>query len=469
MGYREKLQQTIDLIGEDYYIDPEEKKVGRQTILHWNTSLLVLSYVMNKNPLIIGEPGFAKTTSAKTISALMSGYPFDLYESAQIQGHPDQTFETMLARLDFSKLDKEEAVIWLSSAYLPVRIIDEIRRLPAGNQNELLNMLQTGRINYLNSTFYTGETPFFATANHQDEGSYILIPPLCDRFSIHVELGHIGAMYTGEIARAKKNIKELCDPKITNRILSIINDKEKSIEEKLETIEKERDSYRKFLEYELGVSLFDAEDRKNITEEISSIKVTNEAMIFLQMIDAELNYTPTFGRKRSSDKRDTNNHGANLASNNTKNAASPRAILEGIDDYAKAIVYLRGEKAVRKEHVFAVAPHALGHRLDFENEFKSKYANEKRPGHFGAPTEMFLAEKLVEGIEENYKKVKIDLDLLMSAYLISNAKEKNKIPELSLSIQQWARANDLLNNEDLVDHPLAKEYIRAIKRTRSRF
>src|SRR3989338_6603078 len=168
--YADDLIKNICLVGRNYYIDPIYKEVGSKEVEHWNTALSVISYVLDANQLSIGEPGFAKTTGAKVICCIMSGYPYDIYEAAQIQGHPDQTFETMLARLDFSKLATEERVIWLSCAYLPVCIVDEINRLPGGKQDELLNILETGRLTYLNSTLYKGRMPFFATANHPDDG-----------------------------------------------------------------------------------------------------------------------------------------------------------------------------------------------------------------------------------------------------------------------------------------------------------
>ena len=120
--------------------------------------------------------------------------------------------------------------------------------MPSGNQDELLNALETGRFNYLNSTFYVGKTPFFATANHPDDGNHILIPPLRDRFRIHVEAGHLGATYRQDIKRCRKNIDaDLRDEKTTTRILEIINDPEKSVKQRLDAITKAREGFVKKL------------------------------------------------------------------------------------------------------------------------------------------------------------------------------------------------------------------------------
>ncbi|MBI4980396.1 AAA family ATPase [Candidatus Woesearchaeota archaeon] len=456
--YPEKLITDIALIGENYFIDPEVKVISGKEFLHWNTTLLVLSYVLDANPLIVGEPGFAKTTAAKVIASVMSGLPFDLYEAAQIQGHPDQTFETMIARPDFSKLAREESVIWLLSAYLQVRIIDEINRLPTGKQDELLNALQTGRFNYLNATFFSGRTPFFATANHPDDGNHILIPPIRDRFTISLELGHIGASYRKDIRRAKENIAELCQEPLTCSVIGLINDKSISIVDKLKRIQQEQSKFARIIESEpMNGHVFSAEDRINTKQEIWKVPLTSEAEALLQIIDSELNNTYNFGRKRSNDPIDSSNHAFSLASTKTHNAFSPRGALDGLEDYAKALAYLGGVKEVNKDYLVAIAPHILGHRLEFTNDFAKLHNLSKREGMYGCTREMHLSQKLVKEVELNYASVKADLDLLM----IYQKEKKGDLvkAELKLTEALRARAEELMQNSDLVDHPLLKEYI----------
>lgn len=471
-NYRAELGRTIDFIGECYFYDPERKTIGDTEISRWNTTLLALSYVMDKNALIVGEPGFAKTTGAKVIASSMSGYPFDLYEAAQIQGHPDQTYETMLARLDFAKLKDRESVIWLLSAYLPLRIIDEVNCLSAGKQKELLNALETGRFNYLNSTFYIGRTSFFATANHPDDGNHVLTSALRDRFRIHAEAGHLGATYRQDIKRCRKNIDaDLRDEEVTTAIIDIINDPERTVQQRLQDIEKARGGFLKKLTQseDSEVSVFGAEDRKAIQKQIYAVPLSSEAEIFLQMIDDELNWTPTYGRKRSNDPVDASNHAKKLASTKIKNGTSPRGIIDGLEEYAQALVWLTGgikvESKVEKVHLQAVVPHCLGHRLDFSDDFKKDFEDKQRPGQYGLTREMFLASKLVNGIEENYsgdpdkpgvRGVKGGLDLLVAAY-----KEPQR-----LTASQQQEVNEMLADPDRLDHPLLREYAKRINEAR---
>lgn len=454
--HRKHLLEDIALIGTTFYVDPEQKEVGKYCMNNWNTTLLALSYVLDAHPLIVGEPGFAKTTAAKVVSSVLSGYPFDLYEAAQIQGHPDQTHETMIARPDFSKLSTEERVIWLLSAYLPVRITDEINRLPTGKQDELLNCIQTGRFNYLNATFYTGQAPFFATANHPDDGNHVLIPPLRDRFSIHLESGYIGATYSDQIETAQDNIQELCKPDITTNIIEIINDPNKNIEEKLKEIDAARQKYVTFIQgSDIQGHVFGADEKKVMQKAIRAVPVSTDALVFSQMIAAELNWTPTHGRKRSNDKIDTSNHAKDLASSFVKNAYSPRA-QRALNHYAKGIAYLCEDTEVRKEHVMAMVPYVLGHRLEFTDDFRSQHEGKERHGFYGLSIEMFLAAKLVERIEKNYGTVKKDLDLVVTAY---------KEPQ-TLKAPQHARVEELKGTVDTIDHPLLREYVMRIKEGR---
>lgn len=464
--YAGDLAKNIAVIGRNFYIDPISEKVGDKDVEHWNTVMLAMSYVLDANTLLIGEPGFAKTTGAKVVSCIMSGYPFDTYEAAQVQGHPDQTFETMIARPDFSKLAKEESVIWLASAYLPVRIIDEINRLSSGHQDGWLNILETGRINYLNATFFTGTTPCYATANHPDDGNHVLIPPLRDRFLAHVESGYIGATYRKDIRRAIENIDELKDEKLTTEIMDIVNDKSLDIKERFRKIELAQKSYLSKKYKETGATLFNAETKKRAKQEIDDIPLSTEVDILLMMIDSELNFTPTFGRKRCSDPVDTSNHAKKLASTKVKNAFSPRGSTKGLENYAKALAYLIGDEKAEKYHLTAVAPHVLGHRLEFTDDFRGQHQADIRGGLFGDTIEMHLAGKLVEGVNANYGTVKENLDLIIIAFKNETNSYRPDEERIELSNEQKEKVKKMLKAPDKIDHPLVREYAERIARAR---
>ena len=467
---REELRHTLDMISDHFIVDPESKLVGKIEIPSWNTTLLALSYVMESNSLILGSPGFGKTTAAKVIGSLLSGFPFDTYEAAQIDGHPDQTFETMIARPDFSKLLVKEDVIWLLNAYLPFRIIDEVNRLPGGKQTELLNALETGRFNYLGKTFFTGKTPFCATANNPDDGNHVIIPPLRDRFPIHMEMGYIGATRDDKILDSEENIEhDLKNEELTELILGIINDRDKSIKEKLKEIEATRDIYIGHLhKNDVDVHFFDKKQRKDTQEEICRIQLNAEARILLQMINAEMNMTGLYGRKRENDPVDEGNRGRTLSSSNTKTALSPRGINRGIKRYAQAIAYLTGAPEVTKEHIIAIAPYALGHRVDFTDKFRGLHQEDRREGLFGMPFETHLAKALVEEIDTKYRggqigdttyiAIKPQVDLFLAAIQDKMNEEKDGDHKQVITPENVARLNQMIDDKESIIHPLLQEY-----------
>lgn len=460
LDLRKKLQQNIALIGESLVIDPEEKKIGEHTVEHWNTTMLSLAYFLADNVLIVGEPGWGKTTAAKTISAVMTGLPFDLYEAVQIQGHPDQTMETMLARVDLAELRASERVIWQAAIYLNSIIIDEINRLSPGKQAMILNCIDTGRTSYLNDTFFTGKIPFYTTANHPDDGNHIMTPPLLDRFGICVEQGYIGAVANKQIKDAEKNLEQLKNPELTTVILQLLNNEKMDVRSKLKELKKRADEHKRMLS-EQKLFVFDDIEKVAIKKGIEDVIITEEADIFMQMISAELNMTAVYGRKRSNDIVDEGNHGKKLASHCTKNGLSYRGI-RALENYVKAVAYVLGTQ-VTKNFVVAVAPYVLGHRLQFTDDFKSKYEPANRSGEFGMPYQFFLAEELVKGVEQNYKDTKQQIDLVIHRY-----KELKNVHGYPLNDAQRAQVDEWVKNPDKVDHPLARNYILNIKKKLSR-
>ncbi|MFH1638123.1 MAG: AAA family ATPase [Candidatus Woesearchaeota archaeon] len=461
MDVIDKLKHNIGTIGKHLFIDDSEEKFGDATYPYWNMTLMSLGYFMNKNVMLLGEPGFGKTTAAKVMGSVYSGYPFDLFESAQFQGCPEQTVESLVGRLDFSKLTQEEKVIWQMGIYLPMIILDEMNRLPGGKQDIELNSVDTGRFSYLNDTFFSGKKPFFATANHPDDGNHVIIPPLADRFAISIELGYQGPFAKEQIRRAKGNIKsDLTNNEITNKIIACLKDTQTDVGTKLKQIDSLRKPYVKDLVTKTGIELITEEEAEHFREKIKSIEFSSEAYIFLQCIDTELNYGGTYGKKRSCDAIDSNGHMENIASSHVKNAFSPRALEASLEDFSRAIAVYTGSKEVEKEHIRAMAPYVMEHRLVFTDDYTAAHEEKNRLEmneiFFKAPTTPgFLARKLVEGIDENYKKVKDQVNLVYSALR----------EDKDLTAKQKQEAKDLLKTDiQKIDHPLLKCLIYECKR-----
>src|SRR5574341_1093670 len=181
-----KLDETVKIIGSKYFIDPSHEEVGTQKVEFWKILMGVFSYLGNKNSLLLGNPGSGKTTYSGVISSVMSGLPYDLFDKEKIQGHPDQTKDTMLARADLGRI-AEEGVVWQAPLYMPSLTLDELNRLPPGKQSIFLEYIRTGAVEHLGKLFTRQKIPIFATMNYNGTGTYPVPAPSLDRFDVSLE------------------------------------------------------------------------------------------------------------------------------------------------------------------------------------------------------------------------------------------------------------------------------------------
>lgn len=453
----QKFKEIAKNLSENYFIDSTHLSIDQHpSIKAWNTHLMLLAYALKDNILVMGEPGFGKTTLSKLISAVGSSLPFDLYETAQLQGHPEQTKEELYARPDFGQLSQgKEKVIWQLGMYLPSVVIDEINRLPQGKQSALLNWMQTSRATYLNDTFYTGELPFFATANHPDDGNHVIIPPLADRFAVSTEIGYPGCYSMDDIETKISNFDKLADKNITQAVLDIVN-KDGEKYSKIKQIKEQRDKFAKKLQ---GLNLLISEkELSDVVNLISKVGFSDEAITFTDQIKEELNYAGKRGPKRSSEAPDaSDNHLVNIASNKTKNAASYRSI-EALKTYSKAVALLSGSNEVQIAHVDAVAPYVFAHRLEFTEDFRAapEVQGDRRgnePWHLASSEPAWLVRKMMDGVRKNYKDIiKPYTDLLFDRY-------KGK----DLTAAQQKKIEEMKQDAKIIDHPLIRSFLYAVE------
>jgi hypothetical protein len=108
-----------------------------------------------------------------------------------------------------------------------------------------------------------------------------------------------------------------------------------------------------------------------------------------------------------------------------------------------------GDKEVDFEHVWAIAPYVLSHRLEFTNDYKATYAQQKRLR--GEREEMDLTRRLLDEIKQNYDNVSYDIKLL-DAFLSGN-----------LESRRYREVEKVLNGPE-PDHPLLKVYYNEAKK-----
>ncbi|MBI4441405.1 hypothetical protein HY639_04510 [Candidatus Woesearchaeota archaeon] len=446
-----KVQNNIAVQCSNYYVDRKTEKAETIAVPHFNTTMLYLSCILNENVLLCGEPGFGKTTDARLVASISTSLPYDLYDSCKIKGHPEQTEEKTQARLDFGELPLgRETVIWQIAWFLDVIIMDEFKRFPKGKQETFMDAMDTGWSTYLNDSVYFGKRPFFATANHGDDGLATMDEAIRDRFAISLEMGYAGALSAERIVRARDNVRrDLCNNGMTAAIRAALQDKKKSKDGKRQSLDKMADEFSTQLRA-AGFERVTAAERDALRASILSMHLEPEARVFYNCIDSELNSSPTYGVKRSCDPPEESTHAKKLAVSKTRNGLSPRgtaAILE----YAQAIALFLGSKKVQKGHIMAVAPYVLGHRLQFTDTYKGETSNKGRLQGEMEGTD--CSRRLLLDIDANYQQA-----VMPSFELIYTAVTRPQ----ELTKQQLAEFEELKQNRTKIDHPFIREVLEAI-------
>ncbi len=450
MEVGEKFLKNIDVIAENYFVDPSEK-LG---LAHFNLILNALGYVLKENTLLTGEFSFGKTSSSKVVLSVLSGLPYDLYDSCQIQGHPEATLSSLIGRPDMHRLVASgEYTIWNPALFLSGFLLDEGNRLPRGKQNIFLPAVDTGTfISPLGHVLYTGKRPFYCTRNEKDEGTEEMVGALLDRFAISIELGYLGPFQKEAIKNAMKNITDhLCDPNLKTKLLRELHNAETSDEQKFEVVKKCQKDFSKQLK-KRDLESFTEEECEELKSRIQSVEWGQDAKIFWDMIETEINFSPLYSLKRRGDEVDKSSHSEKLASSKTKNSLSTRAS-RMMELYVQGIVYLRGvgKEKIAKKDILELAPYIMAHRIVPDLDFKANFQEKKR--ETGGTENFELVYQLVKGVEANYNVVHNILALFYN-YLKGNELSKQQMEEVE---------QHLGKKDDQIDHPLLRDYIKEVK------
>lgn len=138
--------------------------------------------------LVTGAPGIGKTTGAEFAGHFFTGTSLEDILASEIKGNPQKTEEKMIARFHTGKLitTGEELVLPRKFLKCPIKIVDEVNRMPADVTSILMDLADTGNAIYGDQLLKAAQGPFFATANYADEGTFQLTPPFLDRFDVAV-------------------------------------------------------------------------------------------------------------------------------------------------------------------------------------------------------------------------------------------------------------------------------------------
>jgi len=397
-SYQKQVMEVYRFISDHLYFNRPDLEVKGE---HYNSAILfsLLTGLKGGKQLIIGEPGLGKTTSAEFVCCLLYQYPLGVIWGSEVSGHPEQTEEKIIARPDLGKLNQgEEDVVWTNFSQIPVKIVDEINRLPETKQSMILDGVDRGNWEYLNEMIINEEYCLFATANYQDGGTNTIIAPLVDRFDVMVESRYPGANLSFLIGKSKRKDHVLRNPKYEKDFHRVLKLKV-PYEKKLPKLEEICDAYGEYLRESVGVHSFRREQREAIRAEMEALDLDLDASAFTRMLLAEFSFCERYGQKRVVEQCDEGCHYTGYFCHQIKNCASNR-LPTSIEQYAQGLAWLQDDATVDLEHIKAVAPYALSHRVQWKDEVISQRERTKRDD----PFPIYVAKEAVKLVSQRYRE-----------------------------------------------------------------
>jgi len=366
----------------------------------------ILTYLVGGNELIFGNPGTGKTASSERISSILGGFPIELIQTTEIQGHPEQTLQTLIGTLDLGRLEKEgiEEIIWKARVFLPQKIIDEINRLPPRPQNELLKPVGEDIWQYRGEAIIPKRKgAFYATINFPDIGSNPLIRPLKERFDIGVCTGRLNPFISRVIRYNNRMDEPLEDKETTREILKYVK-KSRDVPEKVFCeVSNRSDEFKAQLEKRFKEAfnwqghIPRREELEEIYKDIEEMPVASKADLLVDYLSSEINWC------RLSPKKDFGRcgkcHYKNFACSSIYQFSmrAEKSLLM----YSKALAWFLGDPAVDVDHVISVAPFATWHRYELNPSDLEEIRDESK----NSLDEFYLVNDLFSSIMRRWREV----------------------------------------------------------------
>lgn len=397
-GYQKQVLDLYQFISDHLYFNRPDIDIKGEP---YNSAILLslLTGLTKGKELIIGEPGLGKTTSAEFICSLVYQFPLGVIWGSEVSGHPEQTEEKIIGRPDLGKLNRgEEDVVWTNFSQVPVKIVDEINRLPETKQSMILDGVDRGNWEYLNEMIINDEYCLFATANYQDGGTNTIIAPLVDRFDVIVESRYPGANLSFLIGKSRGKDHVLRHPKYEKDFYRILKSKT-SYEKKIPKLEEACNAFGDYIHETLGIKPLRREDRDRIRAEMGSLDLDLDASAFVRMLLAELSFCDRYGQKRIVENCEEGCHYTGYLCRQIKNCASNR-LPTSIKLFSQGLAWLLGDSTIDIEHIKTILPFTLSHRIQWRDEILSQKEKNKRDD----PFQIFLAKEAVKTVSQRYRE-----------------------------------------------------------------
>jgi hypothetical protein len=212
-----------------------------------------------------------------------------------------------------------------------------------------------------------------------------------------VESRHPGANLSFLVGKDKRKDHILRHPKYEKDLYQVLKTKT-AYEKKASKIEEVCNAYGEYLDEALGVKSFQRQERDQIRAEMENLELDLDASAFTRMLLAELSFCERYGQKRVVENCEEGCHYTGYLCRQIKNCASNR-LPSSIQQYAQGLAWLLEDSEIDIEHVTAVIPYALGHRIQWKDEILSQKERSKRDD----PFPIFLAKDAVKVVSQRYR------------------------------------------------------------------
>ncbi len=167
--------------------------------------LTLMTAILNGKMLFLGQPSTGKTATALLIGQLFFNEPLANLRRSMIHGEPSLTRGDLIGNLKPEKLAEGKREVdprlILTS---PIKICDELPRIPSKTQNAMLTMVADGYAEVYDILFLPPndyvDGPWYFTANAKDEGTYRILPPLLDRIEVAAKTISFNTTYLRDLS-----------------------------------------------------------------------------------------------------------------------------------------------------------------------------------------------------------------------------------------------------------------------------
>jgi hypothetical protein len=124
-----------------------------------------------------------------------------------------------------------------------------------------------------------------------------------------------------------------------------------------------------------------------------------DASAFARMLLAELSFCERYGQKRVVETCEEGCHYTGYLCHQIKNCASNRLPIS-IKQYAQGLAWLLEDSEIDIEHVKAIIPYTLAHRVQWKDEILSQKERSRR----NDPFPIFLSKEAVKTVSQRYRE-----------------------------------------------------------------